>query len=359
MKKNKDSQSASRSSSTPTSSKKGFTSKDFTSLVVGILSVVVIVAVLGLSYMAQKGGNPQSSNTQTENNQGEGTTSGVQTATITILPSGSTANAATQQGTSSTMQVAANTMNADEHGMMAMGNGSQLAGDRVKYKITTFKKLAAQPLEFELFDANKKALTDADLKTVHGEKIHYIVVSANLREYQHLHPTFSNGKWRVKANLPNPGTYYAYIDIQPVQGNAVVLRSNFIVQTETKGAINYPGLTPNLYAIANGFSAQMGFTPQKPVSHAKNVLTFQLTSLNKAVALALQTYLEAYGHVIILGQNNVDAFIHTHQQNANDIAKGLVSFEAQFSTTGRYTAFAEFKLNGRVYVFPITFDVTS
>ncbi|MFO0780437.1 MAG: hypothetical protein U0519_00875 [Candidatus Gracilibacteria bacterium] len=321
--------------------------KDLTSVYIAILALVVIVVVFFLAYLSKMSKMPKQAE-GTQNSQS--VMNGQQTATITILPPGSVSTPTndllshklteTQQGVQS-------------HMTMAENSGSIPANARVKFKISSFKKLALQPLEFEVFDESGKAYTPKELKVVHDYPLHFVVVSANLREFQHLHPTFEGGKWKVLANLPNPGTYYAYVDIAPVSGEPVVLRSNLIVQKETTDTINYPGLTPDLFALTKGYKAQLALG--QAVVLQQSVLGFNLSKDGKAVEL--QPYLGALGHVIVFRHGNVDSYTHVHPLNSSDAKNGKAEFMTTFVKGGRYTAFAEFKLGSKVYTFPITFDI--
>jgi hypothetical protein len=229
-----------------------------------------------------------------------------------------------------------------------------LAGSRVKFQISTFKKLALQPLKFKVFDENGKELTPDYLQTVHEQKMQFFVVSANLKEFQHLYPVYKDGEWNVSANLPNPGTYNAYIDIAPIDGNPIVLRSELVVREQSKGTPNYPGLTPNMLAISNGFSDVL--TLALGSLGQESIFTFSLTSGGKNVS-NLQPLNGFFGYVTLFRHTDPDAFVHTHQVSTSDISKGIVDFKTIFKKAGRYTAFSEFKIGGKVVTFPITFDI--
>ena len=296
-------------------------SQDMTSVYIAILALVVIIVVFFLAYLSKmskvpKVGAPTSTSTQEATN----------TQTMTQ-----------QADQMTTMEQIA----------------SVPAGGRVKFKIDNFKKLALQPLEFEVFDETGKAYTPTDLKIVHEMDMHFFVVSSTLRDYQHLHPTFSNGKWKVLANIPNPGTYYAYVDIAPVKGEPVVLRSTLIAQKGTTGNSTYPGPTPDLFAITKGFKVQLAL--DQAVALQQSILSYTVTLNGKPVALS--NYLGALGHVVIMRESSADSFMHVHPLPSGDAKNGKAEFMTTFVKGGRYTAFAEFKIGAKVYTFPITFDI--
>lgn len=322
-------------------------SKDLSSVYIALLALVVIIVVFFLAYLSKMSKLPKPGENLTN---GTPVMNGQQTATITILPAGSVSSPSNGllSGQSSESQ-----QGVQSHMTVTENNGSVPANTRVKFKIDHFKKLALQPLEFDVFDESGKAYTPKDLKVVNDQAMHFIVVSANLREFQHLNPTFQNGKWKVLANLPNPGTYYAYVDIAPVNGNPVVLRSNLVVQKETTDTINYPGLTPDLFAITKGYKAQLALSQALVLQ--QSVLSYSLSLNGKAVLL--QPYLSALGHVVIFRHGNIDSYMHVNPLSSSDAKNGKAEFMTTFVKGGRYTAFAEFKVGTKVYTFPITFDI--
>ncbi len=313
--------------------------------------VVLLIFVVAVLSSVPKKDQTQGQTTTTATTATNGTRTGTQVARISITREGQTqemtpAELAKSQMTSGNVAAAtAGGQNADT---------AVPAGGRVKFKIDTFKKLAAQPLKFTLYDEYGKELTPDYLQTVNEKKIHFIVVSANLREYQHLYPEYSNGTWNVSANLPNTGTYYAYTLISPVKGNPAILRSNLTVQAPSKGTLKYPGLTPNNLSITGGVS-----TVLKTLNAGlggETQLSFSLTQGGKN-SNNIRPLLGAFGYVLIMRQTDTDTFIQARPLPVSDESKGMFDFGATFMKAGRYTAFCEFNAGGKVMLFPITFDV--
>lgn len=308
--------------------------KDLPSVYIALLSLVVIVVVFFLAYLSKMSKVPQTANGPAGT---EAVMNGQQVATLTILPAG---GSLTQQ------------QNIQSHMTLAENSGSVPANSRVKFKIDHFKKLALQPLEFDVFDENGKAYAPADLQGT-TEKIHLVIVSADLREFQHLLPAYQNGKWKILANLPNPGTYYAYVDIEPVKGSPVVLRSNLVVQKETTETLSYPGLTPDLLAIVKGYTVRMSLSQALVLQ--QTVLSYKVIKDGKPAEL--KPAFGGLGHLVIFRQGNIDSYTGVPQLSSSDAKKGLAEFMTTFVKGGRYTAFAEFKLGNVLYTFPITFDI--
>ena len=330
-----------------TAGKNKFKFNSTNQVIFAAIAVLLIFLVAMLSSVPKKVEQPQTpavSNGETE------TRSGTQVARISITRNGETQQALTVSPTG--IQAGSGELTAAL--VEASRGGAFPSGNRVKFKIEKFQKLAVQPLKFVLYDEKGRELTPEYLQTAHEEKIHFILVTSSLREYQHLNPEYRDGQWNVSAYMPIVGTYYAYIDFTPVSGNQTTLRSDLTVRESTKGAVKYPGLTPNMLAITDGVSTVLSL--QNAPSGSESSLNYSLTRDGKNVTNA-KPYLGAFGNIVLLRHNDPNTYIYARQLPLSDESKGMFDFASTFMKAGRYTAFAEFKLDKKVLLFPITFDV--
>lgn len=318
-------------------------------ILLAAVCVLVIFYVALMASMPRKEVVDQMKNGQVANEQ----RTGDQTVSLTILPEGSTQMT---QAVSGTQQKPAVSTKPHNEMVAAGGPDSTVeAGKRLVFKIDKFQKLATQPLKFNLYDEKGVEITPDYLETQHDYKAHFVLVSADLRSYQHLHPEYRNSVWNVSANMSQPGSYFAYVDIKPVKGDAVVLRKELVVRTATNlKDVKYPGLTKDLKAIVKDVTAVA--SPDPSALNRPSNINFALTRGGKAVN-DLKPYLAAFGHVVVLKQGAPELYLHLHPGNIVDETKAIVPFTATFSSAGRYTAFAEFKIGKDVLTFPITFDV--
>jgi hypothetical protein len=280
---------------------------------------------------------------------------GTQIARVTITKPGQSASDLPPSPIADTTKInVASTGTAEQTVAAAPATGRAVfAANRVKFNISSFQKLAVQPLKFKVFDENGKELTPEYLQTVREQKVHLIIVSSDLKGYQHLNPQYANGTWNASANLPTPGTYEAYVDVSPVKGNPVVLRSELIVRAATKGNANNPGLTPNMLAISNGVSTVLNLALNS--LGTSSTFSYSLTRDGKNVT-DIGPMNGSYGYVVVLRHSDPDAFLTGDFARVFD-SKGIVEFNVMLRKTGRFTAFAEFKVGNKVLVFPITFDI--
>ncbi len=224
------------------------------------------------------------------------------------------------------------------------------AGENVKFRIDRFQKLATQPLKFEIFDDNGNALTPDYLESIQGEKVHFYLVHANMSEFNHMIPQFQNNLWNVSVRMPTVGTYYAYIVIDPLNGAPIAYRHDLIVREESPDDLNKPNPTNNLEFYDGTRTAKM------EMNNIENGRLFSFDLTKDGTALSLEPYLESYGQMTILKHGDVN-FFATTPSNVAMTDSNKIYFGTGNLTPGGYTAFAEFKLAGRVFVFPMTFDI--
>lgn len=59
-----------------------------------------------------------------------------------------------------------------------------------------------------------KPITEADLKTVHTQKLHLLVIDPSLTEYHHVHPTVNkDGSWNAYLDEPGTSRFRVWADI--------------------------------------------------------------------------------------------------------------------------------------------------
>ncbi len=225
------------------------------------------------------------------------------------------------------------------------------AGENVKFRIDRFQKLAVQPLKFELFDDSGRALTPDYLKAVRGNKVHFYLVHANLNEFHHMFPDFSNNVWNVSVNMPTPGTYFAYVAYTDLYGYQHVYRSDLVVRNESADDTAHPDPTANLEYFDGSRTAKL------TMQRMDTGRLFALDLTKNGIALNPEPYLESTGYLTVLKHDEPDVFVSTAANVVKSVSPNPVFFNTPPLTPGRYTAFVEIKLEGKVYVFPLTFDV--
>jgi hypothetical protein len=73
------------------------------------------------------------------------------------------------------------------------------------------------------------------------------------------------------------------------------------------------------------------------------------------LVIDLEPYLGAKGHLVAMRTGDL-AYAHVHPVEADDDAPGVVTFDAELSSAGRYGLFLDFKHEGTVHTASFTFD---
>jgi hypothetical protein len=184
----------------------------------------------------------------------------------------------------------------------------------------------------------------SDLEVNHEKLMHLIVVSTDLKEYQHLHPqTNEPGVFKVPHSLA-AGKYKAFVDIKPTGKTYVVAPISFIVG-ENHNDHEKESLTVDSELIKEAGGHIVKLLPSSFKVNEEIQLTFNLAGDTP------EQYLGALGHVVILDERG-ENYVHVHPLEGTEPV-----FATKFSEPGIYKIWAEFKFNGQVFVFPYVVEI--
>ncbi|WNB92934.1 hypothetical protein [Bacillus sp. NEB1478] len=199
-------------------------------------------------------------------------------------------------------------------------------------------------IHIELKDKAGNAVDGEELEVNHEKIMHLIIVSDEQKQYFHLHPEKKGkGAFTVQHNL-SEGSYKAFIDIKPKDKNYEVKPLPIKVGAgETHG--EHVSLKPDTEFTKTVDDYTVTMTPETFKSNEEIVLDFDLKEIKP------EPYLGALGHVVILDESG-DKYVHVHPASETD-----TRFATKFGKPGIYKIWAEFKMNGKVHVFPFVVDV--
>lgn len=199
---------------------------------------------------------------------------------------------------------------------------------------------AGKPAElaFRIVDRQQRPVTNFAI--VHDKPLHLIVVRRDLTGYQHLHPTMApDGRWSVPLTLREPGVWRAYADFT-ADGTALTLGTDLTV----RGDYAPRGLPPAATtATAGGFTVTYQGTPR---TGATQPLLFTV-----APGTALERYLGAYGHLVVLREGDL-GYVHVHPEA--ELVNGAVKFWLAVPSPGRYRMYFDFQVAGKVHTAEFT-----
>ncbi|MEV7014095.1 hypothetical protein [Streptosporangium sp. NPDC051022] len=179
----------------------------------------------------------------------------------------------------------------------------------------------------------------------HDRKLHFIVVSRDLADFQHLHPQEAgDGVWSVRLTLPAAGAYRAFADFAPEGGNGMTLGADLYAAGD---------YTPKALPEASRTSTVDGYTVTLDgdlVPGESSKLTLRVAKDGRPVT-DLQPYLGAYGHLVALRGGDL-AYLHVHPDGEPDDGRTApgpgITFYAEVPSRGDYRLFLDFQHAGVV-----------
>ncbi|WP_328346414.1 copper resistance CopC family protein [Micromonospora sp. NBC_00421] len=185
---------------------------------------------------------------------------------------------------------------------------------------------------------------------VHDKQLHLVVVGRDLSGYQHLHPTMeADGTWTVPLTLARPGGYRIYADFSVTGADGSTLPLVLGVDHQVPGAhdpVPLPPAAPR--ATAGPFTVTMAGTPTVGVTVP---LSFRPDGVDPA---RLERYLGAYGHLVVVREGDL-GYVHVHPEP--ELVDGAVRFWLTAPSAGRYRAFFDFQVDGKVHTAQYTLDL--
>ena len=197
---------------------------------------------------------------------------------------------------------------------------------------------AAQAVAFRITDRQGRAVRDFEL--AHEKRMHVIVVSRDLRTFEHLHPTRdATGRWSTVVDLSRPGTYRLYADFT-VGGRQRTLGGDLHVA----GAFA-PRRLPGPAAVVRddrGLEVRLVRDGERA--------SFAVLRDGRVVNDDLEPYLGAKGHLVTLRASDL-AYLHTHPDG------DALAFEVEAPSPGTYRHHVQFQLAGKVHTAVFTEEV--
>lgn len=206
-------------------------------------------------------------------------------------------------------------------------------------------------LELKLTNmAERRLLTDADLKTVHTKKIHLLAIDPTLTDYQHLHPapTRTPGVYSVSFTPKSRAGYRLWADVTPVDGQQEYAMAE--LGADKPGAIDK---TERHEAIVDGYHFTLMFDPPPAAGEETMGMIHITDSTGKPVKL--QEIMGAYGHIVGF-YSDFRTVVHTHPMG--DDASQLMFHLAPYKP-GFVKLFAQVKIGGREVFAPFGINVAA
>ena len=216
-------------------------------------------------------------------------------------------------------------------------------GYRLVAESTSIAAGAPSEFAFRIVDDDGAAVTT--FEELHERQLHLIVLSRNLVDYWHLHPTIdSSGDWSVELPSLAPGSYRVFADFQPTGAGNLTLGTDITVSGEVV-PVALP--EPDAVVAVDGYSVTLAANP----AVGDNELSFTVERNGEIVRT--EPYLGAAGHLIAIRAGDL-AFLHVHP-HADE--SSTVTFTGELPTAGTYRLFFDFSHEGAVRTAAFTVNV--
>ena len=269
------------------------------------------------------------------------------------------------------------TKSAESHGGT---HAATPAAFRVEFAANPVTIKAGEPamLSFTVKDA--QGAIARDLQIVHEKPMHLLIVSSDLAEFNHVHPTLqSDGTFKVTHIFPNGGDYTLYADFTPANSSQTV--EQIAVKVNGNERVKQPLVADaNLTKSVDGLNVTL--ESDKPLkSGGELMLNFKVADAKTGQpAMDLQKYLGEYAHFVIISADLKD-FLHAHPMSqiehgaagGHQHAEGTkphadamtmaspssVAAHTTFPQAGLYKVWAQFQRADKVITVPFVLDVAS
>ena len=195
---------------------------------------------------------------------------------------------------------------------------------------------------FQMIDTKKNMLVaDKDLLVMSEKKLHFFIYDTALKNLQHVHPEYKDGKWQVAVNLPQDGKYWVWAQGQLAVDKAEFSASNrLLIKGGTPADLSKPDLKEKRSAMDGNSVA----TLSNDVIHAGKAAMLMVTYSRKdGTAPQITPFLGSLGHATVVSSDE-DALYHVHpMQHAN-----MLMLHMELKEVGDYRVWLQFMDGGQL-----------
>ncbi|MFA6038120.1 MAG: hypothetical protein WC748_08395 [Legionellales bacterium] len=195
-----------------------------------------------------------------------------------------------------------------------------------------------------------------DLKEVHTEKIHLLIIDNTLEDYSHVHPRplKEPGLYQFEWDPKKKGQYYVWADLFPLATH----KEEYVVTEvslgeQTKSSINQNVVMKN---TVNDYQFQLSFEKDDLKAKQTNTGLITITDLNGKPVHDLEPIMGAFAHIVAFS-DDMKTIVHIHPMGkeptkATDRGGPVLKFHIESDKPGFIKLFAQVKINGKEIFVP-------
>lgn len=268
------------------------------------------------------------------------------------------------------------TKSAESH---AETHAATTAAFRAEFAANPATIKAGEPATLSFTVKDAQGVIARDLQIVHEKPMHLLIVSSDLAEFYHIHPTLQpDGTYKVAHTFPNGGDYNLYADFTPANSSQTV--EQIAVKVSGNERATQP-LTADTALTKSVDGISVTLVPDKTLkSGDEMMLNFKVADAKTGKpATDLQKYLGEYAHFVIISADLKD-FLHAHPmamaehgaEGGHQHAEGTkphadtmamspseVAAHTTFPQAGLYKVWAQFQRADKVITVPFVLNVAT
>lgn len=230
----------------------------------------------------------------------------------------------------------------------ALPAGLAVARDGYVLTLATPTVAAGTTTELELVIEGPDGTALTEYTVEHEQELHLVVVSRDLVDYAHVHPTRDDaGTWRVDVPPLAPGSYRVFADFTPADGDGVTLGADLAVPGDYM-----PNETPDVAGTATVDGYDVTFDGEL-IAGTESEVTVTVSRDGEPVD-DLHPYLGALGHLVAIRDGDL-AYLHVHPlEDADGPGGPAVRFAIEVPTAATYRLFFDFSHGDEVRTAAVT-----
>ncbi|KTD17381.1 hypothetical protein [Legionella jordanis] len=231
----------------------------------------------------------------------------------------------------------------------------------IQLRITKISnKVGKRIVQFQLRDRqNKRAIALNDLKEVHTQRLHLLIIDDSLSDYSHVHPVAIQkpGYYEFSWKPAKPGAHYRlWADVVPVTSN----QQEYIVADLTAPATGQPLATIDKHSFytsaVDGYQFQLSFDKPR-IEAGKAVMgSIKITDRKGQDVKNLEPIMGAFAHIVGFNEDLM-SIVHIHPMGkepnlASERGGPKLEFHLQPERAGFVKLFAQVKIHGKEMFIP-------
>ena len=238
-----------------------------------------------------------------------------------------------------------------------------LSSKRIELSASEPRIEAGRPVRFQLEARDANGDPIRNFEYVHERPIHFLVASADLAEFDHIHPELAAGDvYEVAHTFVHGGKYRIWADYS-LPGEAPLVDEFDVTVEGVRRPLQTLQVSSSLKQTVGALTVELA--PARPLSAGDDIpITLNLSgNIDR-----LEPYLGAWAHVIIVGEN-FGSFAHAHpMEPAASIAAvhshavwgpppNQIHIVTNFPSEGRYKVWVQLQQAGSVTTVPFVLQV--